>query len=183
MPENTINKIKGGLTKIPKWIDWTVIFILAIYSVGLTIYHHYFTDRGVPSIPEEIANISRQMLISVIEPSGKNRTLFLNPYEWYCKVIVFYGGTKPYPQDLAYPEAPIAFFFLEDIEDSEKADNWSDLIIRMNQIVEGGKSKMCVVFFGEGASQKLVYYKGQLIYHYRDDDPTSNYGIVLLETN
>jgi len=159
-----------------------VLLVFIIYSVGLTIYHYYSTIEEVPSIPEEIAKISRQMRVVVTEPSGKNRTLFLNSDEWYCKVTIFYGGGNPYPHDLAYPNAPIVFFFLEDIEDSEKADNWSDLIIRMNPVVEDGKSKMCVVFFAEGASEKLVYYKNRLIYHYRDEDPTSNYGIVLLET-
>lgn len=172
--------IKGDITKMPKWV-FPVLLVLIIYSVGLTLYH-YSTIEGVPSIPEEIAKISKQMRVLVIEPSGKNRTLFLNLNEWYCKVTVFYGGSNPYPHDLAYPNAPIAFFFLEDIEYPEKADNWSDLVIRMNPIVEEGKLKMCVVFFAEGASQKLVYYKNQLIHHYRDDEPTSNYGIVLLET-
>jgi len=177
-----MHSIKGGVTKMPKWV-LPVLLVFIIYSIGLTIYHYYSTIEGTPSIPEEIAKISRQMRVLVIEPSGKNRTLFLDPNKWYCKVTVFYGGGNPYPHDLAYPNAPIVFFFLEDIEDSEKADNWSDLIVRMNPVLEDGRLKMCVVFFAEGASEKLVYHKDQLIHHYRDDDPESNYGIVLLETD
>jgi len=130
--------------------------------------------------PENASKIAEKMRVVVVE-EGKNRTLVLNPTEWYCKVIVFCGGSDPIPWDLAYPNASITFFFLEDIEGPERADNYSDLIIRMNPIIDrDGKLKMVVVFFAEGAYEKLVYYNEELLHHYQDDDPTSNYGIRLL---
>jgi hypothetical protein len=51
----------------------------------------------------------------------------------------------------------------------------------MNPIIENGTRKMVVVFYAEGGYDKLVYFKGDLIYHYNDSDPSSNYGIVLLK--
>jgi len=42
---------------------------------------------------------------------------------------------------------------------------------------------MVVVFFAEGSYDKRVYYKDELIYHYMDSDPTSNYGIKEIPIN
>jgi hypothetical protein len=69
---------------------------------------------------------------------------------------------------------------IEDIEDSTKADNYGDLIIRMNPIVENGTRKMVLVFYAEGGYDKFVYYKDQLLHHYTDNDSTSNYGIATI---
>lgn len=134
-------------------------------------------------IPTNVTKIAEKMYVVIVESDTRNRTVYLDKNQSYCKVIVFPGGENPIPKDLAYPNASIVFFFLEDIEDPEKTDNYSDLIIRMNPIIneEDAKLKMCVVFFAEGGYEKLVYYQNQVLHHYRDEDPTSNYGIKHIE--
>ena len=136
-------------------------------------------------VPTNVTKIAEKMHVVIKESETENRTVYLDPNQSYCKVRVFHGGENPVPRDLAYPNASIVFFFLEDIEDPEKADNYSDLVIRMNPIIdeEDGKLKMVIVFFAEGGYDKLVYDQNQLLYHYRDVDPASNYGIRLVEIN
>jgi hypothetical protein len=51
----------------------------------------------------------------------------------------------------------------------------------MNSIIENGTRKTVAVSYAEGGYDKLVYFKGELIYHCTDSDPSSNYGIVLLD--
>jgi len=159
-----------------------LVVMSLVIGVGIGYGIRYYTE--LPSkyqLPEEIANISQEIVVVVRESPAKNRTLHLDLNQRYCKIAIHYGGNNPRSNDLAYPNDPIVFFFLEDLEDPEKADNYSDLIIRMNRVTEDGKLMMCIVFFAEGAYEKLVYYKNQLLHHYNDTDPTSNYGIVLLE--
>lgn len=141
--------------------------------------------RPTPTIPENVLEIAGEMRVEIWEGDNKTREVFLDSEQAYCKHIVFYGGADPFPWDLAYPNSPIVFFFLEDIEDPRRADNYGDLIVRMNPIIDkdDGKLKMVVVFFAEGGYDKLVYYKDELIYHYMDSDPTSNYGITLIPIN
>ena len=136
-------------------------------------------------VPTNVTKIAEKMYVVIKESETENRTVYLDPNQSYCKVIVFDGGKNPVHKDLAYPNASIIFFFLEDIEDLEKADNYSDLVIRMNPIIdeEDEKLKMVVVFFAEGGYEKLVYYQDQVLHHYRDEDPASNYGIKLIEMN
>jgi len=137
-----------------------------------------------PDIPENVLEIAGEMRVEIWEGDNKTREVFLDPEQYYCKHIVFYGGTDPFPWDLAYANGPIVFFFLEDIEDPRRADNFGDLVVRMNLIRdEDEKLWMVVVFFAEGGYDKLVYYKGELKYHYMDSDPTSNYGIITLPIN
>jgi hypothetical protein len=71
--------------------------------------------------------------------------------------------------------------FLRALTDPTKADNYGDLIIGMNPIIENGTRKMVVVFYSESGYDKLVCFKDELIFHYTDSDPSSNYGIVLLD--
>jgi hypothetical protein len=134
-------------------------------------------------IPQNVTKIAKKMHIVIVESETENRTVYLDPNQSYCQVIVFRGGSNPFSGDLAYPNASIVFFFLEDIEDPDKADNYSDLIIRMNPIIGkgDGKLKMVVVFFAEGGYEKFVYYNNELLHHYNDEDPTSNYGIRILD--
>lgn len=151
----------------------------------IIIYYYSELKTHDPYIPENVSKIAEDMRVVIIESETENRIAYLDPNQVYCKVVVFHGGDNPNPWDLAYPNAPIVFFFLEDIEDPDKADNYSDFIVRMNPIIdeEDGKMKMVVVFFAEGGYEKLVYYQNQLLHHYRDEDPTSNYGIKLVEMN
>jgi len=128
------------------------------------------------SIPPIIRQFSDKILIVVDTGFGWNYTVKLDPIkEWRVKLIVFRGGSNPHPYNLAYPYAPIAFFFIEDMGE-EDADNYSDLIIRMNPIIVDDKPMMCIVFFSEGSFIKYVYYDGKLIYQ----SPYSNYGIIYL---
>lgn len=134
--------------------------------------------------PQNVTKLADRMRVVIVESETRNRTVYLDPNQWYCKVIVFHGGNNPFQWDLAYPNASIVYFFLEDIEDPGKADNYSDLIVRMNPIIDkDGKLKMVVVFFAEGGYGKLIYYSDLLLHQYKDDDPTSNYGIALLDIN
>lgn len=133
-----------------------------------------------------VTNITKRMKILVVESEVKNRTLYLDPNQWYCKVKIFYGGDNTLPQDLYRNDSqiePIVFFFLEDIEDPRRADNYSDLIVRMNHIIDptDNRLKMVIVFFCEGGYDKLVYGDDILLHHYNDNDPTSNYGIRMFD--
>ena len=71
--------------------------------------------------------------------------------------------------------------FLRALTDPTKAHDYGDIIIGMNAIIENGTRKMVVVFYAESGYDKLVYFKDKLISHYTDSDPSSNYGIVLLD--
>ena len=137
------------------------------------------------TIPENVIEIAGEMRVEIWEGDNKTREVFLDTAQYYCKHIVFYGGEDPFPWDLASPQDPIVFFFLEDIEDPRRADNHGDLVVRMNLIIdkEDGELKMVVVFFAEGGYDKRVYFRDELIYQYMDSDPTSNYGIKELPIN
>jgi hypothetical protein len=140
-------------------------------------------DRyGAKAIPPNVTAIAEAIRVIVQESGGTNRTLYLDPAHPYCEAAVFQGGAHPFPQDLAYPNASIVFYFLEDLADPEKADNYSDLIVRMNPIIDpaSGEPQMGLVFFAEGGYAKWVYHHTELLHHYDDDDPTSNYGIRTL---
>ena len=152
--------------------------------LGAFVFYEWQLAR-LFTIPDNVTKIAREMRVEIWEGDNETRELFLDPDQYYCRHIVFYGGADPFPWDLAYPYSPIVFFFLEDIEDPRRADNYGDLVVRMNLIIdeEDGKLKMVVVFFAEGGYDKLVYYKGELIYHYMDSDPTSNYGIKEIPIN
>lgn len=135
-------------------------------------------------IPLYVSLITERMKVLVIESETRNRTLLFNSNQSYCKVKMFYGGDNPLPWDLAYPNDPIVFFFFEDIEDPAKTDNYSDLIVRMNRIkdkTDDDKLKCVIVFFAEGGYNKTIYGDDELLHHYKDDDPTSNYGIRMFD--
>jgi len=135
------------------------------------------------SIPPHVSLVTKRMKVLVIESETRNRTLLFNSNQSYCKVKIFYGGNNPLPWDLAYPNDLIVFFFFEDVEDSEKADNYSDLIVRMNRIIDktDDKLKMVIVFFAEGGYDKKVYGDDILLHHYMDNDNTTNYGIRMFD--
>lgn len=159
------------------------IILLSLLLVGLAFGYliRYSTEMLFEQIvPEETANIASQIRV-VVEDSSENRTLHLDTSQAYCKMLILEGGSSPYPQDLAEPRARIVYFFLEDINDSAKADNYGDLIIRMNPIIRNGTRIMVVVFYAEGTYTKLVYFNDALEYTYRDDLPESNYGIAEIE--
>lgn len=159
-----------------------LFFMLFLIGVGVGYLIHYEMELSAePKLPEEVLSISGDIVVIVRESNVYNRTLYLDVSQWYCRFSVLHGGSNPYPWDLAEANAPIVFFFLEDIEDPNKADNYSDLVIRMNPIVENGTRKMVLVFFAEGGYEKFVYHKGQLLHHYNDSDATSNYGIRIIE--
>jgi len=87
--------------------------------------------RPTPTIPENVLEIAGEMRVEIRESDNKTREVFLDPAQNYCRHIVFHGGVDPFPWDLAYPYSPIVFFFLEDIEDPRRADNFGDLVVRM----------------------------------------------------
>jgi hypothetical protein len=157
-----------------------VLIVIIAILISIVTYCRLNITQTSTSIPQEIKKISKNIHIIVTEPSGESRTLLLDPNQWYCKITIFHGGSNPYNYDLAYPNAPIVFFFLEDIPDQEKADNWSDLIIRMNPVIVNGTKIMCVVFFAEGAYSKQVYYQNRLMHNYTNNNELSNYGIAYL---
>ena len=158
-------------------------FILLSLFLGIAIGYFLHTSNQTSEIklPEEVTRISKDIRVTVMESNSENRTQYLNLSYWYCRATVLQGGSNPEQRDLADPNASIVFFFLEDIADSTKADNYGDLIIRMNPIVENGTRRMVLVFYAEGAYDKFVYYKDQLLHHYNDSDPTSNYGISVID--
>jgi len=132
--------------------------------------------------------ISNDIKIVVVESETINRTLYLDTSQWYCKSTVFTGGDAPWNWDLAHPYDKIVFFFLEDIENKSLADNWGDLIIRMNPIKDKvtGQNQMVIVFYAEGGYGKLVYYRNDLIlynYTYVPEHPelTKSYGISVVD--
>jgi hypothetical protein len=133
------------------------------------------------------SKMSNDFKIIVVESETKNRTLYLDTSKWYCKMDMFEGGDATMPQDLYPPKAKIVFFFFEDIENSSLGDNWGDLIIRMNPIIDPISSKhvMVVVFYAEGGYQKLVYYRDELRYNYtyipNRPDLTNSYGITTID--
>jgi hypothetical protein len=51
----------------------------------------------------------------------------------------------------------------------------------MNPIIDSGTRKMVVVFYAEGGYDKFVYFGNQLLHHYNDTEPESNYGISLID--
>jgi hypothetical protein len=160
-----------------------ILIVILFLGIGIGYVISRLIELSLkPQLPEEVAEIVKDIRVILRESDVKNRTLYLDASQWYCKINILHGGDNPFPWDLAEANAPIVFFFLEDIEEPEKADNYSDLIIRMNPIIgkENGKRKMVVVFFAEGGYEKFVYYKTELLHHYDDEDPTSNYGIKLL---
>lgn len=135
---------------------------------------------------KEIEYIRKDIYI-VVNKYGVNETLYLDINQWYCKYAVFYGGSNPFPWDLAYPRAQIAFFFLEDLNQT-LADNYSDTIIRMNPVngtIDDPSCgmKMCCVFFCEGSCEKFIYYKDMLLFHYVWTGPetTKYYDIKLID--
>ena len=154
--------------------------IILLMTVGIGVWYNLNMCQPSP-LPKEMTEIAENIEVVVQESDSKNRTLFLDTSQWYCKSFVCRGGSDPYPWDLAYPNAQIVFFFLEDVKFPKLADNYSDLIVRMNLIEDDGKRKMVLVFFAEGGYDKFVYYKSDLLHHYRDEDETSNYGIKLIE--
>lgn len=155
---------------------WEVDYWMSEYYALKVAYDSLF------EIPENVTKIAENINIVIIESETENRTLYLDPDRTYCSHIVLYGGQDPYPWDLYPPYGPIVFYFLEDIKDTDKADNYSDLIVRMNQIIDrDGKMKMVVVFFAEGAYEKVIYYRGMKVHHYNDMDPTTNYNITLVD--
>lgn len=159
------------------------IILLSLLFVGLALGYliRYSTDTLFEqTLPEETANIASRIRV-VVRDGSENRTLYLDTNQSYCKMLVLEGGNNPDSQDLAEPGAKIVYFFLEDIKDSAKADNYGDLIIRMNPIIKNGTRMMAVVFYAEGAYTKLVHYNDTLKHTYRDDLPESNYGIAEIE--
>lgn len=166
------------------------MFLFLVFGIGIGyLIRNQIEILSDPQLPEEVAKIAKDIRIVVRESDMKNRTLYLDVNQWYCKFKIFYGGSNPYPSDLAKGKAPIVFFFLEDIEDPQKADNYSDLIVRINPIIdkEDGKLKMVLVFFAEGGYDKLVYLDNKLLYFYNSTAPTpptnykQNYGITTVE--
>lgn len=99
--------------------SWSIIYTI----VALGVLGFYLSQKGVPSIPEEIAKISRQMHVVVIEPSGKNRRegsphLVLLGSLWLWAEPVpersqqqspYYRGAQSYRGGLPY-EIPIKAF-------------------------------------------------------------------------
>jgi len=163
----------------------TILIICIIITVGVGI-HKIFLSKNSPTssneFSKEIDYIRKN--ITVVLPQ-QNRTLYLDINLWYCKYIIFYGGSNTHPQDLYPPGAQIAFFFLEDLNEP-LADNYSDTIIRMNPVMDDGTLKMCCVFFCEGGYNKLIYYNDQLLHEYIWDDTNktsycTNYGIRLID--
>lgn len=90
------------------------------------------------------------------------------------RYTAFKGSENSKPQDLADPYV-ILFFFYDDLREPDNLD----LIITINPVDHPATSGVdyVVVFLAEGAHEKKVCYGDRLIHHYRDDDPTSNYGI------
>ena len=164
----------------------TVIMILGLVIVCLSVgfaagYIVHSSSRQTElALPEEVADIAKNMTVTVRESDIVNRNLSLDTSNWYCKATIVTGGSSPEKWDLADPNGKIVFYLLEDVADSTKADNYGDLIIRMNPIIENGTRKMVVVFYAEGGYDKIVSYGNRTLFHYSDIDPESNYGISLI---
>jgi len=128
-------------------------------------------------LPKEITNVTRDIRIEVVP---RNVTLLLGPFQWYCKVAVFEGGPTTLSWDLYQPSDPIVFFFIEDLE-LEHADNFSDVVIRLNRTQDGryteyrGVAVTCAIWT-QGAFEKKIYWKDRLIHHH----PKQKYSCTIL---
>ena len=159
--------------------------IIALSTIAITIY--LYSTIPTPALP--YSKIYSDIRIVIVESDTKNRTLYLNTSQWYCKADVFTGGDDARPWDLYPPKSKILFFFIEDIENKSWADNLGDLIIRMNPIIDPitGKYVMVVAFYAEGGYGKLVYYRDELEprynYTYIPNHPelTNSYGITTID--
>ena len=159
----------------------TIISIIGITLVlSLHIYMHFNGTVQTP-VFDQIETIAKNIDVIVLDAEN-TRTLKLDDSKFYCESHTAYGGSNPEPHDLAYPNAPIKFYMLEDIIDPEKLDNYGDTIIRMNPVENDGRGQMVIAMFFEGGYEKQVLYKGQLIHHYTyPNDGSLTYGIRLVD--
>ena len=150
-----MNRVKLGALILILIIS--VILSLSIIAIAL-ILQSYTSAQPLPYF-----KIYSDIRIVVVESPTKSRILYLDTSQWYCKSAVFTGGDATLPKDLWPPKSKILFFFIEDIENETMADNYGDMIIRMNPIIDPitGKYVMVVAFFTEGGYGKLVYYAPQ----------------------
>ena len=155
------------------------VFLLILIIATLFLYDFYNEEDRDDLMNEVMDDLERNLYVTIVESHG-NRVLCFDDERWYCKKHVFKGGNNPDPYDLAYPQADIVFLFFEDIEEESMADNFSDLIVRINPVIIDEELYVVVVFFAEGAYEKQVHYKNDLLYRYTDDNPESNYGIKLI---
>jgi hypothetical protein len=174
-----MNKQKSNVL-IVGFVTSAIINVVMLFIIITTLF--IFPPIKQQAFSDEIEFIRKDIRVIVKYNEYENKTLYLNTSQWYCKCAIFYGGNNTFPQDLYPPGAQIAFFFLEDLNET-LADNYSDTIIRMNPIKdENGTMKMVVVAFFEGGYEKIVYYKERELFHYIDIGyDTRHYEIVELD--
>ena len=156
-----------------------LLLLIVIMFAGLGIAVVYETSPQ-DAFTDQLIQLSEELEIFVIDGEDR-REIFADTRKWYCKSVQFVGGSNPEPCDLAIPRGPIHYYFFEDIQNKTMADNYSDLIIRMNHVIVEEELCVVVIFFGEGGYGKEVYFNDTLLYTYDDMDPESNYGIRLIK--
>ncbi len=129
---------------------------LAGLLLGAKVAH---AREAAPQVPQYLKDILKDFSVYYIDtyedPPVEWGPRIVDLDAWYTKVINYT------PYSAHHGIVDIITVGIEDLPNPERADDWTDMILRVQL-----EPRLTTIMF-KGSIDKVVYYKGRELYHYK----------------